>query len=560
VIADGGGTVIDVRNPADGFRALRARVDALGEPVGDDRGADGQPLTIGEWGLLIHDLVENPADNTEPLWNIATPEEDDRLFDAIFVGGGASGRFGAAYLRARGGRPLIIDRWPFLGGSCPHQACVPHHLFSECARELDLARHLSGRLWYPEFDPSKARMLEIIDLFRAGRSLPHAVMNWQSKEQLDLEFVLNAEATVLDEHTVEVAGQRFHADNLVLCTGARTVVPDIPGITLPGVHDFASLVEDLDYEPSRCVIIGGSKVALEYGSFFQATGCQTTILTRSPLMKTESLRHVDSGLRDYVVDMMIDRGIEIVEGAEPLEVLGTDNVTGVRYRNTDGEIVDVATDFVFMGTGERPNLKLYDALGLDVDDRGFVVVDKTMRTSVPSVYATGDLIGPPMEMFKARKCGMAAARNIMGEHYEYDYSEYPDFLHTTYEVSWCGLTEDEARGKYSKVIKLQMPPDDADPESFPLPAAEGSMLYSFTRPLLSGWFKLIIDAGSRRVVGAHHAGFGAKDAFQYIDYLIRRPEGWTIDDMAELSELFLNPEHFIQLSRLRAGKLDLVDL
>ena len=100
----------------------------------------------------------------------------------------------------------------------------------------------------------------------------------------------------------------------------------------------------------------------------------------------------------------------------------------------------------------------------------------------------------------------------------------------------------------------------ADPESFALPAAEGSMLYAFTRPLLSGWLKLVIDADSRKILGAHHVGFGAKDAFQYIDYLIRQPQGWTMDEMAELNELFLNPEHFIQLSRLRAGQLSLTDL
>jgi dihydrolipoamide dehydrogenase len=203
---------------------------------------------------------------------------------------------------------------------------------------------------------------------------------------------------------------------------------------------------------------------------------------------------------------------------------------------------------------------MYEPLALKTDERGFVAADGSMRTSVPSVYAAGDLLGPPMEMFKARKCGVAAARNIMGEDYEFDFTSYPDFLHTTYEVTWCGLSEAEARAKYRNVIKIQMPPDDTDPETFALPAAEGSMLYAFTRPILSGWLKLVIDADSRRILGAHHVGFGAKDAFQYIDYLIRRPGGWTIDEMAELNELFLNPEHFIQLSRLRAGQLNLVDL
>jgi dihydrolipoamide dehydrogenase len=552
--------MIDVRNPGDGFSGLRDRIHGLG-PLGDgDRGKRGASLTVGEWALLLDDMIEHPADNTEALWNVAAPGEDDREYDAIFVGGGAAGRFGSAYLRARGGRQLTIDAWPFLGGSCPHQACVPHHLFSECARELDLARHMSGRLWYPPFDDKRASIREIIDLFKTGRAYPHAIMNWQSKEQLDMEYVLNAPATIIDEHTVEVDGQRFRARNLVLSTGASTVYPDVPGMGRKGIYDFASLIEELDYEPNRCVIVGGSKVALEYGSFFHATGCKTTILTRSPLMETASLHHVDEGLRDYVVAMMADRGIEILAGTELTEVLGDGRVSGVRYRTPGGEIRQIDTDFLFVGTGERPDLSMYAPLGLQTNERGFVVADATMRTSVPNVYAAGDLLGPPMEMFKARKCGVGAARNIMGEHYEFDYSSYPDFLHTTYEVTWCGLSEAEARARYRNVIKIQMPPDDADPESFALPAAEGSMLYAFTRPILSGWLKLVIDADSRRVLGAHHVGYGAKDAFQYIDYLIRQPGGWTMDQMAELDELFLNPEHFIQLCRLRAGQLNPVNL
>jgi 2-oxopropyl-CoM reductase (carboxylating) len=148
--------MIDVRKPSDGFRSLRARIHALGPLAAGDRGADGSPLTVGEWALLIDDIVEHPRDNAEGLWNVASPDEDDREYDAIFVGGGASGRFGSAFLRARGGRQLTVDAWPFLGGSCPHQACVPHHLFSECARELDLARHMQGRLWYPAFDEKRA--------------------------------------------------------------------------------------------------------------------------------------------------------------------------------------------------------------------------------------------------------------------------------------------------------------------------------------------------------------------------------------------------------------------
>ena len=347
----------------------------------------------------------------------------------------------------------------------------------------------------------------------------------------------------------------------MLCTGSRTVYPDVPGMATKGVYDFASLIEDLDYEPNRCVIIGGSKVALEYGSFFQATGCQTTILSRSALMETASLHHVDAGLREYVVAMMADRGIEIVEGAELLEVLGNGKVTGVRYRAPGGEVREIDTDFVFVGTGERPNLSMYEPLGLATDERGFVhgrhphadLGARGVRGRRPGRPADGDVQGAQV---RGRRGPQHHGRGLRVR------------LHRV-----PGLPAHHVRGdlvravrgrrpgpRYRNVIKIQMPPDDADPETFALPAAEGSMLYAFTRPILSGWLKLVIDADSRQVLGAHHVGYGAKDAFQYIDYLIRLPEGFTMDQMAELNELFLNPEHFIQLCRLRAGQASPVNL
>ncbi|MDT4985400.1 MAG: hypothetical protein QOF95_2890, partial [Pseudonocardiales bacterium] len=414
-------------------------------------------------------------------------------------------------------------------------------------------------LWFPEFDDKRCSILDLVELFKNGRNNAHAFMNWQSKEQLGMEYILNTPATVIDANTVEVAGERYNTHNIVLGTGASTYLPDVPGIEKPGVFDFVSLIEELDYEPSRCVIIGGSKIALEYGSFYQAAGCQTTIVSRSPLMRTASLHHVDEDLRTYVVDGMRKRGVEILEGAQPIEVLGNGKVTGVRVQLADGSERTIDTDFVFIGTGERPKSQPYvDALGVEVDDRGSIVVDSRMRTSVPGVYAIGDLIGSPMEMFKARKCGMTAARNIMGEPYEFDFSEYPDFLHTTYEVTWVGLTEAEARERYDDVVVIQMPPKGLRNEELSLPMAEGSMLYGFTRPELSGFQKAVYDGKTRLLLGAHHVGFGAKDAFQYLDHLIRK--GITVDEMGEMNELFLNPDHFIQLSRLRAGQLDLTSL
>ena len=513
-------------------------------------------LDVVGWRSAIEDALDRP--DSTPILNLSA--DGDGVYDAIFVGGGAAGRFGGSYLRAMGGRALIVDRWPFLGGSCPHQACVPHHLFSEAAALLDRARWFSDELFFPPFDSQRASILQLVELFRAGRATAHAFMNWQTQAQLDVDFVLNAEAEILDANTVAAAGRTFEARCLVIALGAYQKPLQIPGAELSGVHDWATLVEDLDYEPTRCVIVGGGKTAVEYGSFFHSTGCDTTIVSRSPVMRTPSLHHVDEEIRRYVVDGMRARGMTLLEGSRVIEIVGHGRVEGAVIRHVDGREETVECDFVLNSTGERPNSEpAVRALGVATGPAGEILVDDRMRTSVEGVYAAGDVIGSPMEMFKARKGGMTAARNIMGEDHTFDFAEYPDFLHTTYEVSWVGLTEEEARERYEEVTIIRMPPRGMEAD-IPLPCAEGTMLYAFAKPTLSGLQKCIIDSASRRVLGFHHVGYGAKDAFQYLDHLLRRPEGLTIDELGEMNELFLNPEHFIQLSRLRAGRRALVDL
>jgi len=126
----------------------------------------GAGLSIAEWRAIIDSAYSGARQGA--IRNV--DEARGGHFDAIFVGGGSAGRFGAAVLRSLGGRALVLERWPFLGGSCPHQACVPHHLFSEAARELDQWQALQGRLWFPPFDPAAASILELVQLFRAQRS------------------------------------------------------------------------------------------------------------------------------------------------------------------------------------------------------------------------------------------------------------------------------------------------------------------------------------------------------------------------------------------------------
>ncbi len=233
-------------------------------------------------------------------------------------------------------------------------------------------------------------------------------MNWQTKEQLDVEYVLNARATIVDKNTVTAGGRTFHARNLILGMGARPVDPDIPGLDKRGVFDFVSLVEELDYEPNRCVIIGGSKIG--HGV--------RLVLPR------HRVRHDDRLALAADADEVAAprrRGPAAVRGRRHAQARYGDpggRAPGVGQRQREGRVPaspsgspparrsSIETDFVFLGTGERPQTaEAVEVLGVEVGPTGRVVVDKRMRTNVPGVYAIGDMIGGPMEMFKARKSG-----------------------------------------------------------------------------------------------------------------------------------------------------------
>jgi pyruvate/2-oxoglutarate dehydrogenase complex dihydrolipoamide dehydrogenase (E3) component len=233
-------------------------------------------------------------------------------------------------------------------------------------------------------------------------------------------------------------------------------------------------------------------------------------------------------------------------------------VKAVSIQTAQGVII-VDTDFVFMALGERANTELVvPTINPDLDDKGFIKVNRRMQTSIPDIYAVGDVTGPPMEMFKARKEGVCAAKNIMGKVSEYRAIDYPDFMHTHYEVSWLGLGEEEARQRYGNVKIMKLPPENPNGLDVGLPAGDRMMLYLMMKPRMSGFQKLIIDGDTRKILGAYHIGCGAKDGFQYLNHLVK--QGLTIDELADMDELFISPSYFIQLCRLRAGDINFKDL
>lgn len=459
-------------------------------------------------------------------------------YDAVFIGGGGAGRAGAMYLKKHGKKVLLIDRDDHFGGKCPKNACYAHHLFYDCAVELDFFRQFAGKLWWPEFN-KKVPIMPVIELFRAKREKTYEGI-MQGVATSGMDYILDQEARIIEPNVVEAGQKEITAKAVVIATGTRVSVPPIPGVGLKGVFTYESLIEQLDYEPEKIVVIGASKVGTPYASFFNACGCETTLVDRVPFFT-----FLDDEVKDYVIHGMTGRGMSIFQETQVQEIVGKDRVQSVRLRKGGQDYV-VDADTVFISTGMIPDSEIVQHLGVERGSNGEIKVNSGMETNIPGIYAAGDVIGPPMEQWKARKSGIIAARNILGQGAELRFDFCPEQLHSTYEISWVGLTEKQARGKFGDVSVLRMGITDADKPGI-TPMAERMMIMGHIYPEKTGLQKMIYDERSGRVLGMHHVGYGAKDSFSYLAYLMEK--GLTVEQLAGMMELFMNSSRFIQMAR-----------
>ncbi len=485
-------------------------------------------------------------------------------YDAIWLGGGAAGRFGAAYLKASGGNPLIIEMC-HLGGQCHQNRCAFENFVYDQASMADLLRLYSGKSWYPKINLRGISMAKACKTYRdVGQKAFAEVMAFQTTEQLGIKVVWG-EGQILDKNTVRVNGRKYHGRNLVIATGSRPTIPDIPGVNLKGVMTYMDHPE-VRRDPKRLVVIGGGKIGIGKASMFRAFGVDVTVLEQETC-----LPKWDRDVREFIFRNLALRKLKIHEGVEVMEIQGRGKVESV-VAKVNGRTKVFPCDAVMLSVGLTPNSEIAKPLGVKIGSHNEIAVNERLQTTVPGIYAVGDVAGPPYFMALARKRGMVAAKNIWGLEAKMDYSLVPDHIYVPpLEATMVGLTEEEARKKYKNVVVIKVPvgerPKRTKPETF-IPGYPGNALPVCGRMHtlnllyygrnLNGMLKAVIDADSRKYLGFHHVGDGAKVSFQYLSYLLK--VGWSVDQMSELNEVFLNAEHFIQLTRLIGGYEKLIDL
>ncbi|HER26545.1 MAG TPA: glutathione-disulfide reductase, partial [Rhodospirillales bacterium] len=297
---------------------------------------------------------------------------------------------------------------------------------------------------------------------------------------------------MIDRHTVEVAGQTYRAENILIAVGGWPSMPKIPGIE----HVISSNEAlDLDALPKSMVIVGAGFIAVEFAGIFSTLGVQVTLVLRADMI----LRGFDNDVRRALADEMGKRGVTL----RMASVVKRIERNGDQYAVTlhDGEILD--TGLVMYATGRRPNttdIGLQD-VGVQINDKGAVVVDDYSRTSVDNIWAVGDVTDRINLTPVAIAEGAALAETLFNDNpTRVDHTNVPSAVFSSPPIGTVGLTEEQARAEYDGV----------------------DVYVSTFRPMkhtLSGrdektLMKLIVDRATDRVVGCHMMGLDAPEIIQ----------------------------------------------
>ncbi|MEJ7687664.1 MAG: glutathione-disulfide reductase [Variovorax sp.] len=409
-----------------------------------------------------------------------------RTFDFdLFVIGGGSGGVRAARMSAR----VALAECAELGGTCVNVGCIPKKLYSYAAGYAESFAEAAGFGWKvgeaPRFDWDRLkanRRREITRLNGIYRSL---------LEGAGVTLVLGW-AQLADAHTVQVGDKRYTARHVLVATGGMPYVPDVSGREHVVVSDA---MFDLDPFPKRLLVVGGGYIACELASIFNGLGAKVTLLQRTAHL----LNGFDEDVRQFLAKEMTRSGIDIRFNCEIDMIKRQDD--GLCAMLSRGQRIEA--DTVLYATGRMPNTQGLglEAAGVALDERGGVLVDADYRSSVPSVYAVGDVSTRQQLTPVALAEAMVVVDALFGKgRRKLDYEYTPTAVFTHPNIGTCGFTEAEARMKFGRIRIF----------SSEFKALRHTLSESHERTFM----KLVVDEASDRVVGLHMVGADAGEIVQ----------------------------------------------
>lgn len=413
----------------------------------------------------------------------------------LFVIGAGSGGVRTARMSASYGARVGIAEDRYLGGTCVNVGCVPKKLFvyaSHVSEEIENAKSFGWELDHTTFDWSR-----LIN----NKNTEIARLNDVYKKLLDNAGVetINGRATIIDEHTVEIENKHYTAEKLLVATGGWPSVPDIPGKEHIISSNEAFFLDTL---PEKIIIVGGGYIAVEFAGIFNGLGVETTLLYRGELF----LRGFDQDLRSNLAEEMCKKGIDIQFNANIAKIEESDKqLVATLEDNTT-----LTAGKIMYATGRHPltdNLGL-EKVGVALNEKGAIKVNKNYQTNIPSIYAIGDVTDRVNLTPVALAEGMVLAKHLfLNEDNCVDYTNIPTCVFSQPNLGTVGLTEEQAREQYTdiEIYKSKFTP----------------MKYSLSDADEKTLMKMIVDKHSDRVIGVHMLGPDAGEIIQGIAIAIK---------------------------------------
>jgi pyruvate/2-oxoglutarate dehydrogenase complex dihydrolipoamide dehydrogenase (E3) component len=435
-----------------------------------------------------------------------------RAFDALIIGAGQAGPYLAGRFSAAGMKVAIVERKLF-GGTCVNTGCIPTKAMVASAYAAHMARRVADfgvNLDAPvsvDMRRVKARKDAISEASRTG------LESWLSG--LGNCTVLRGHARFASAHEISIGEDRLTAERIFLNVGARAATPPMPGIDRISFLTNSSMM-GVDFLPPHLVIIGGSYVGLEFGQMFRRFGSEVTIVE----MADRLIQREDEDVSAAILEVLEREGVHVRLGAKCIAFSNQGSEIGVRVQCSSGP-EEVRGTHVMLAVGRKPNT---DDLGLEqarvkVDERGYVVVDDQLRSSVPGIWAVGDCNGRGAFTHTSYNDAEIVAANLLDN----DPRRISDRI-TAYglyidpPLGRAGMTEAEVRKSGRKALVGKRPMTRVG--------------RAVEKGETNGFMKVLVDAESRRILGAAILGTGGDEVIHSILDVMYAEAPYTVVERA----------------------------
>ncbi len=458
--------------------------------------------------------------------------------DLLILGSGSTA-FAAATRAKDLGKTAVMTEARTLGGTCVNRGCLPSKNLIAAAKLVYDVRHPR----YPGLTPVEmpvdfraliAQKDEVIAGYREQHYTSILSDDAQAGQGPNPVQVVEGRATLVDPHTAEVtaadgAVRRLTGEQVLIATGSHPVIPDLPGLSETPylTSDLLTSQEAMELTelPESLLIVGGGYIALELGQFFARMGAQVTILERSGRI----LKDYEPEVSGTLTQLLCEEGIQVLTRVTVVSVRGDEREVTVSA-DVRGQRQEFSAAKLLMATGRAPNTRELglERIGVQLDECGAVIVDAELRTSVPHIWAAGDVIGNQEESqmatpVGARDGGIAASNALADAHQRVNHRVIPRAIFTDPQVGVVGLTDREANAAGIVCIC----------NSVPLSAVPRAGATRDPR----GVVKMVLEAETRRVVGVSMVGADAAEVIQIAATAVRFNA--TADDLIE--QLFVYP-------------------